>query len=411
TYLKGDPARLRQILYNLIGNAIKFTRNGEIMLLVEPAPDSEEPGELRFTISDTGVGIPPDKLEAIFLSFTQADSSNTREFGGVGLGLTISKRLVELMEGRIWVESEVDRGSSFHFTARFECLAQTAPMLETQDLDGLNVLVVDDNDTNRLIVREQISAWGGEVLEAEDGRQGLEVYREAQEAGRPPEVLLLDCRMPGMDGFELAERLQQESGEQPVASVMLTSDNRPGDSRRAQELGLSGYLIKPITRQELRDCVLEAARKLRAARQRITRQQQGPGLRILLAEDSANNRMLIQLYMKKTPHSLRMAENGQEAVQLFEEGDFDAVLMDIEMPVMDGYDATRAIRRLEREQGLAPTPIVALTAHAFKGMREQCLAAGCSDYLAKPVKKARLLELLNKLPGAAPAPHDSVDQA
>jgi PAS domain S-box-containing protein len=404
TYLRGDPARLRQVLYNLIGNAIKFTHLGEVQLTVENAPDAHAPGELLFSVADTGVGIPKDKLETIFLSFTQADSSNTREFGGVGLGLTISKRLVELMEGRVHVESEPGRGSVFSFTARFECLAQSAPMFDVQEVEGLRALVVDDNETNRLIVREQITAWGGEVLEAAGGDEGLAVYRDAVQAGQPPDLLLLDCRMPGMDGFELARKLRDEAGDAPLPAVMLTSDNRPGDSLRAEKLGLAGYLVKPITRQELRDSVLAALHKMRAAKQqRLQERQAAKSLRILLAEDSANNRMLLQLYMKKTPHQLTMAEHGEEAVRLFKEQEFDVVLMDIEMPVMDGYEAARTIRELERERGLDPTPIVALTAHAFQGMREQCLAAGCTDYLAKPVKKDRLLDLLDELvPDPAP---------
>ncbi len=394
--VRGDPARLRQIILNLIGNAIKFTEEGEIVLRIRRDPQGERPEDLLISVSDTGIGIPPDKLESIFASFTQVDSSTTRKYGGTGLGLTISKKLAEKMGGRIWVESEPGRGSTFSFTVRLRPAESPAgeEAVAVEQLEGKRVLVVDDNGTNRLIVRRALEARGMRVEEAADGESAIEAFRAARAEGRPYDALLLDCRMPGMDGFTVAETLRREGGD-VATMMMLTSSNLSTHLKRAQAIGLGAYLVKPVKQQDL----LRGVAGLIGERQREApggaapeeRPEAARGKRILLVEDTADNRLLIRAYLKRTPHQLDEAENGEVAVRKFRENDYDLVLMDVQMPVMDGYAATRAIRAWEREQGRGPTPIVALTAHAIKEHTERSLEAGCTAHLTKPIKKATLL--------------------
>lgn len=408
TSLVGDPVRLRQALTNLVGNAIKFTDKGEVTLRVENDPGAGVPGALLFSISDTGIGIPPEKLEAVFDRFTQGDSSTTREYGGTGLGLAICQRLVDLMDGRIWVESEVGKGSVFYFNARFEIPSQTGnhTALSWEALKGLKVLIVDDNATNRLILRETLAAWGASATVAEDGYRAMSELNRALHKGESYRVMLLDRRMPGMDGFEVAARVQQDLGSTDMAIMMLTSDDRTEDIKRCRELGISRYLIKPVRRLDLLraiTAVLDPEADAQEAPARVVEpaifEDQRP-LRILLVEDYKNNRLMIQSYLKKTPYQLDIAENGEIAVGKFTSGRYDLVLMDIQMPVMDGYTATSAIRSWESEQGVEPTPIIALTAYALKEEEQRSLDAGCNAHVNKPIKKAPLMEAIYQHTGS-----------
>ncbi len=397
----GDPTRLRQVLLNLLGNAIKFTEHGEVVLRVQREPGAKEPSLFRFSVSDTGIGIPPDKLEAIFERFTQVDSSTTRRYGGTGLGLTISKRLVELMGGRILVESRVGQGTTFSFTLRAGVWKGPKRRVARHlvDMHNLNVLVVDDNDTNRLILHEMLAGWKARVTEAAGGEEALARLRRAQEAGDPYRLVLLDCRMPDMDGFQVAEAMKRQQELASVTVMMLTSDGRGGDMARAKELGLAAYMVKPVKRAELLNAISAAVNTPLPSRQESPRAVQTPldaqpALSILLAEDAEDNRLLIQAYLKQTPHRLDIAENGEVACGKFKVGRYDLVLMDVQMPIMDGYTATREIREWEQENHRPPTPILALTAHALKGDEDKSLEAGCTAHLTKPIKKATLLAAL-----------------
>jgi PAS domain S-box-containing protein len=401
-FLIGDAPRLRQILINLLGNAIKFTEAGEIVLRVENDPESAAPGALLFAVSDTGIGIAPDKLDDIFESFKQADSTITRRFEGTGLGLSISKRLVELMGGKIWVESQVGHGSTFYFTACFELQAQQKPRATVPvDLIGLKALVIDDNATNRFILNETLASWGFSVATAESGAVGLAELKRAIDSGKPYQLLLLDCRMPGMDGFQVAQGIRKLGVD--VTTIMLTSDNRSLDIARSRDLGLRGYLVKPVKRNDLLEAVINALGRsqLPAAETKRPRQAAPVGSErsghILLAEDNEDNRTLILAYLKNSPHQIDLAENGLIALEKFKtEGRYDLVLMDMQMPLMDGYTATREIRKWEAQQRAKPTPIVALTAYALKEEAEKCIEAGCNSHVSKPVKKVKLLETVEQ---------------
>ncbi|MBW2619181.1 MAG: response regulator, partial [Deltaproteobacteria bacterium] len=403
--LAGDPVRLRQVLTNLVGNAIKFTKEGEVFVEVKKSGKGEagRTVELLFSVRDTGIGIEPDQTVAIFGRFSQADSSTTRRFGGSGLGLAISKQLIELMDGRIWVESKFGQGSTFYFTVRLEVQPQKEAYIPAPEMDltGIRVLIVDDNATNRMFLRETLSGWGASPTEAAAGEAGLAEMRRAQEAGEPFTLVLLDQRMPGLDGSGVAQAIKRESILSETLVIMLTSDYQKENPARAKELGLSGYLIKPIKTSELRRAIAAALGKMEAAappRPWVSRPafgEQTP-LNILLVEDNEDNRMLILAYLKKTPHSVETAENGEIAVAKFKAGGYGLVLMDLEMPVMDGYAATRETRKWEAENSLDPTPIIALTAHALEKHAQKSLEAGCDDHLTKPIRKDILLSTINR---------------
>src|SRR2546426_1499899 len=417
--LVGDPHRLRQILLNLMGNALKFTMSGEVVLRVAVEKDAPPPspspsrgedkggGEsvtLLFSVSDTGIGIPADKLDVIFESFTQADSSTTRQYGGTGLGLTISKRLEELMGGHILGASTVGQGSTFSFTAMFGVQENPKPraLIPPAELQGMKALVVDDSATNRLILKELLTAWDMQVAEAPNGKEGLAELVHAQESGDPYRLVLLDCRMPEMDGFQVAERLRAISNLAGVTVMMLASDARVGDKARSRELGVAGYLVKPVKRAELFQAIAAAVGKTQVFAPGPA-QEAAPApakdqraLRILLAEDSPDNRLLVQSYLKHTPHHLELADNGAIAVAKFRARGFDLVLMDMQMPVLDGYAATRKIRQWEKEIGRPPTPIIALTAFALQEEIRKSLDAGCTAHLTKPIKKAILLNAIQE---------------
>jgi two-component system sensor histidine kinase/response regulator len=411
SHVVGDPLRLRQILINFLGNAIKFTENGEVVLEVDRIGDSRDPAELRFTVADTGIGIAAAKLEAIFSSFTQADSSTTRKYGGTGLGLAIAQRLVALMGGQISVESELGRGSKFSFTTRLglttRVISPTAHVV--LNLDHYRVLVVDDNDINRLIAREMISNCGAEVSEAACGEEALIAIRQASDQGKPYRIILLDMRMPGMSGLEVAQKIRYEHLPTEPLILMLSSDDLKPQLSRLKELGLDAYLVKPITRRELFDAI---GRVLRDANRNSSdalpnhvpeppapneRWDERPKPKILVADDSADNRLLIGAYLRREPCQLEFAENGQIAFDKFKSNQYDMVFMDIQMPEIDGLVATRLIRKWECENHRAPTPIIALTASALEEDVQRTHAAGCDLHLSKPIKKRVLLNTIRNV--------------
>ena len=412
-FLYGDPTRLQQILVNLVGNAIKFTEQGSIELRVVPNPEISEPGALLFSVFDTGIGIPADKLETIFESFTQAHTSTARKYGGTGLGLAICKQLATLMGGRIWAESTVGHGSTILCALRFDVEPESpeATLSTLTDLNALRVLVVDDNPTNRLIAREALTAWAMLTREAPGGLTALTELKRAREAGEPYEFVLLDSRMPDLDGFEVAERIRADPSLKDLAILMLTSDfggamRRSGEVARTYELGLAGYLEKPIKRSELRRALTIAHRRKQGLSP-LPKQVETPvalvdhrPLRILVVEDSPDNQLLIKAYLKATPYKVDIAENGRIACDMVTVGRYDLILMDIHMPVMDGYTTTATIREWEMKQGIPPTPILALTAYAYPEDKRRIKAVGCNGVLAKPIKKSVLLEAILSHTGA-----------
>ena len=403
----GDPGRVRQILLNLVGNAIKFTERGEVDLQVEIESQEADWAVLHFCISDTGIGIPHEKQSRIFEAFMQADSSTTRKYGGTGLGLAITSRLVELMEGRIWLESKPDQGSTFHFTAKFGLakgpLPEPTPFAKV-NLQGMPVLVVDDNGTNRRILAAMLRRWSMQPSLAERGHEAVVTMRRAKEMGKPFPLVLLDAQMPGMDGFSVVEQLRQDPTLAGCAIMMLTSAGQRGDAARCRELGIRAYLVKPIRQSELLEAillVLGQSSQEKAPAELVTRhtiRETRPKLRILLAEDNAINRELVRRLLGREGHTVLAVTTGREAVNLWEndaEG-IDVVLMDVEMPDMDGLQATAVIRAKEKLSG-KHVPIIAMTAYAMKGDRERCLAAGMDGYVPKPIRHQDLFETIHTL--------------
>ncbi len=405
--LLGDPGRLRQIVVNLTGNAIKFTEQGEVVVTVAPEAVTADEVTLHVAVSDTGIGIPPEKQQVIFEAFSQADSSMSRQFGGTGLGLAISIQLVGMMGGRMWVESQEGKGSTFHFTATF-ALQKGAPRRAPPgpaSVHGLRVLVVDDNDTNLRILEEMLASWGMQPTRASSGRAALEALERANRAGRPFELVLLDGMMPGLDGFTLAGLIRQQPYGEQIPLMMLSSAARAEDSGRAAAVGIARSLIKPVKQSDLLDAILEvldfAAPKAPLEEAAGDgRPDHVPALRILLAEDGVVNQKVAVSLLERRGHTVQVANNGQEAVNVLEGEAFDLVLMDVQMPEMDGFEATAAIRDRERMNG-GHIPIVAMTAHAMKGDREKCLAAGMDDYLAKPIRAEELYEMVERFAPAA----------
>ncbi|TKB64661.1 MAG: PAS domain S-box protein [Nitrospira sp.] len=404
----GDPNRLHQIFINLISNAIKFTDHGSVTVRVSLDPENPMPGAIRFSVSDTGIGIPADKLTSIFDSFTQAHTSTTRKYGGTGLGLSISKQIAELMSGRIWVESTLGEGSTFHGCVQLA--VQSGPALagdkDSLDLHGISTLVIDDHSTNRLILHETLSAIGAEVTDVATGREALVEWRRAAASGTPFQLVLLDSRMPEMDGFQVVEEIRRASHSQGLTIIMMTSDHWADDIARTYDMGLGGYLVKPIRRSDLLKTIgiaLDRSKGIHPTTQTAsvatTTPTEARALRILLAEDSPDNQVLIRSYLKQTPHRLDIADNGAIALELFKHGYYDVILMDVQMPVMDGYEATKAIRAWEREQDLPPTQVIALTALALKTDGAKILEAGCNAHMTKPIKKQTFLEVLQACKG------------
>jgi PAS domain S-box-containing protein len=391
--LIGDPVRLQQILINLLGNAVKFTESGEIVLTVIPENGSD-PAHLRFEVSDTGIGIPPDKLGAIFEDFTQAESSTTRRFGGTGLGLGIARRLVNRMSGELTVSSVVGQGSTFSFNALFSLSDSPLPAetpQETQDLAGRRVLVVDNNATNRLILSKMCLGWGMLPAEANSAAEASALVRSALHEESAFSLVLLDVLMPHVDGFETLAIIRSISPETPV--IMTTSNNQSGDATKAKAMGAAAFAVKPVRRSELLRLISSAVRPAERAEEKATSANAAvqPPARILVAEDSDDNRFLLEAYLNRQPYALHFVENGKDAVSLFEEHPFDLVLMDVQMPVMDGLEATRQIRAFEQRTDRSATPILALTANALLEDVARSHAAGCDSHLSKPISKEKLI--------------------
>ncbi|MHC4470767.1 MAG: response regulator [Planctomycetota bacterium] len=400
--LVGDVGRLRQIVLNLVGNGIKFTELGEVVLAVDVNSRSNDEVVLHLAVTDTGIGIPDEKRSDVFDVFEQVDPSTTRRHGGSGLGLAICARLAELMDGRIWMESEVGRGSTFHCTARFGLASGEADARVVPEIvRDMPVLVVDDNATNRLILEEVLRSWTMRPALAEGARDALDSLRRAHRAGQPYELVLPDVHMPEMDGFGLAQRIQEDAELGSTVIMMLTSGGRPDDVARCEELGVAAYLKKPVKQAELFDAILAAlgiealeveARATAAAES----PERLPPLKILLAEDSVINQKLASALLEREGHTVAVAEDGLKALAALESAEFDLVLMDVQMPRMDGLEATRAIREREHETG-GRLPIIAITAHALKGDRERCLKAGMDGYVSKPIHARKLFETIGSV--------------
>jgi two-component system sensor histidine kinase/response regulator len=413
--LVGDPGRLRQVIVNLIGNAIKFTDRGEVLVGIRVESRSDRDVYLRFAVTDTGIGIPLKKQQAIFDAFTQADGSITRKYGGTGLGLTISNRLVELMGGRLEVESQEGTGSTFRFTVRFNLEVggvNSATPADSTILRNMRVLVVDDNATNRRILEETLRSWQMQPVMVPDGGLALKALDDASSDGEPFQLILVDGHMPGMDGFSLAERIK---GTAPLAGaviMMLTSGPQAGEAARCREIGVAAYLTKPIKPQELLAAILNlmgAALGPQRPSPPVPRESAPGGgkLRVLVAEDNAVNQMVASRMLANAGHAVQIAANGREALSLLKhqtevgQRPFDLVLMDVQMPEMDGFEATAAIRAEEKLTG-RHLPVIAMTAHAMKGDRERCLQAGMDGYVSKPIRGQELFEAIDSWVPARP---------
>jgi PAS domain S-box-containing protein len=435
-FLIGDPGRLRQVLVNLVGNAVKFTERGEVVVQVSPAGEGaadEDPGPgvpeagggspparprsvlLHFAVRDSGIGIPPEKLSLVFEPFMQGDTSTTRKYGGTGLGLAITARLVQMMGGRVWAESAPGRGSTFHFTARFPLQGRSPSKLLPQRPavpEGLRVLIVDDNATNRRILEDMLAGWQMRPTAVADARSALAELERAAAQGEPFPLLLLDACMPEVDGFMLAGEVRKRPALAGVLIMMLSSADRQADGARCRDLGISLYLTKPIKQADLRDALLRALRDpLRTPLPPLSGRKApepvpepaGPGLRILLAEDNLVNQKLATRLLEKQGHRVTVVADGAAAVRAVDQGTFDLVLMDVQMPGMGGLEATALIRSRERVTG-RHVPVIAMTARAMKGDREECLAAGMDGYVSKPIQPRQLFEAI----GAAVRPSPAV---
>ncbi len=403
-YLIGDPGSLRQVLINLTGNAIKFTEKGEVAVQVKVESENQKEAVLRFSVRDTGSGIHLSKQKVIFDTFTQLDGSTTRRAGGTGLGLSISKHLVEKMKGQVGVKSRRKQGSEFWFTARFKKQAQQTHQPEAPaNIKGAYILIVDDNKTNREVLKVQLQSWGVKVREASDGPTALKMMYRAQKEDRPFQLAILDMQMPDMDGEALGSAIKADPKIKHTCLVMMTSMGQRGDARRMQEIGFAAYLTKPVRQSDLFDClatILKKGKKGKPEKTMITRHDlrdiQRHKVRVLLAEDNIVNQQVAMAMLRKMGMKVEATATGVEAVEALKKMPFDLVLMDVQMPVMDGLQATREIRS-QKSKALNPDiPIVAMTAHALKGDREKCLEAGMNDYISKPVSLQNLTEILDK---------------
>jgi CheY-like chemotaxis protein/HPt (histidine-containing phosphotransfer) domain-containing protein len=429
--LIGDSGRLRQILVNLVGNALKFTERGEVVIRVAMGGAGAGEADLHFSVTDTGIGIATDKVERVFAAFTQADSSTTRRYGGTGLGLTISERLVGRMGGRIWVESEEGRGSAFHFTARFglgTAPPRETPALDVTDLPGLSVLIVDDHPTSRRVIGEMLARRGLRPTIVASGGAALSALEDARARGGLPQLVVTDLQMPELDGFGLVELMKAEPELADIPVVMVSSSGLPAEAVLARELGIGAYLTKPVTEPELISAILTVLHLPAAAGTRPSRAAALPALapaqrlRVLLAEDNVINQRVAVHVLERLGHRVVVAGTGRAALTALEEQAFDVVLMDVQMPEMDGIETTAAIRAREAEirgsgarpapsgssfaperPRKGPIPIIALTAHAMSGHREQCLAAGMDAFVSKPIQAEMLAAVLERIAGAKPA--------
>jgi CheY-like chemotaxis protein len=418
----GDPGRLRQIVFNLVGNAIKFTERGEVVLHAETQTCSEDEVQLRFAVTDTGIGIPAEKQKVIFDAFEQADRTITRKYGGTGLGLAICSQLVQLMRGQLSLESSVGHGSTFRFTASFSRQSDKTMNRgkKPANLRFLSVLVVDDNATNRHILEEMLRSWHMRATAVGSGHEALAAMHRAREEGKPFSLALIDGQMPEMDGFTLAERIKRDQKLTKSAIIMLIAAGQPGDATRARQQGVAAYVTKPVKQSDLLDTIFSVlvtgSTEEMAPRpeHRSSSRKRRRGSRILLAEDNPVNQELAVAMLEKQGHTVVVARNGREALAALEDcssGGFDLVLMDVQMPELGGLEATAMIRQKEKRTG-THIPIVAMTAHALKGDQERCLEAGMDAYLAKPVQPERLRKMVDDMvsisPGRGVRAHDGL---
>ncbi len=404
--LQGDPGRIRQILINLIGNGVKFTTKGEVVVSVDVEEEDKDRVRLRFVVSDTGIGIPQDKMGLLFKSFSQVDSSTTRKYGGTGLGLTICRKLAQLMGGDTGVNSREGIGSEFWFAAEFEKQKiQTQPIELPQEIQDKYLLIVDDNRTNRFVLLEQLKLWGCRYGQAEAGPGALEMLKDAARAGKPFDIAILDMQMPGMSGKDLGEKIKADPLIDQTILVMMTSMGERGDARELDQIGFAAYLTKPVKMFSLRTCLERVSGRLhKPAEPRpekmVTRHSlfevERRGVRILLAEDNEINQKVALRILDKLGYRADVVKNGQDAVNVLKKTDYDLVLMDCHMPELDGYEATGMIRDPKTRVQNPKVPIIALTANAMKGDEKKCLEAGMDDYLSKPVKPKDLSRILMK---------------
>jgi len=409
-FFVGDPVRLRQVILNLVGNAIKFTEHGEVVLRVEVESQDEDGAMLHFAVKDTGIGIPSEKQKLIFEPFTQADTSTTRKYGGTGLGLSISIRLITMMGGRIWLESEPGSGTTFHFTSRFANAAagtSRPASLDPAILDDVRVLVVDDNATNRQILVTTLRYWRMSSSSAAGAEEAIGMLQDAKREGKPFGLMVVDCHMPDVDGFMLVERVRTLPGLEGLVSVMLTSGGQRGDALRCKELGIAAYLIKPVLQSDLLEALLNvlgsrggASKPPELVTRHTLREGRAP-LRILLTEDNLVNQRLASRLLEKEGHAVVVAEDGAKALEACRQSTFDLILMDVQMPVMDGLEATASIRQAEEITG-THIPIIAMTAHAMTGDRQRFLQAGMDGYVSKPIHSRELLDAIDLVLSATP---------
>ena len=414
--LRGDPGRLRQILTNLTGNAIKFVDKGEVSVSVDVKNETENTVTLLFEVKDTGIGIPTDRVNSLFESFTQADVSTTRKFGGTGLGLTISKQLTELMGGEIGIESEEGVGSTFWFTVVLEKQSQQRPIesIKLENIKGRNILVADDYAVNRSVFREYLESWGCRFDEAENGDQAISKLRDAAKRGDPYHIAVVGMEITEMSGEVVGHKIKDDPPIRDTRLVMTTSVGRRGDAEKYKNAGFSAFLTKPVKKSVFFDCLrivsgLKDDYSKDTARQIVTRftieesrvekKKTDRELRILLAEDNMVSQKVATIMLEKMGHRVVVSNNGQEAVQAFKDDEFDLILMDGQMPLMDGLEATRTIRDAEEKSNMKRVPIIAVTADAMKGDRERFLAAGMDDYIAKPIKRKSLGEVIERVMG------------
>ncbi len=394
--LIGDPGRLSQVLVNLAGNAIKFTEQGEVVINVEQNSRSDDQVSLRFSVRDTGIGIAADKLDSIFAAFSQEDASTTRRFGGTGLGLAICSQLSRLMGGQIWAESEKGEGTTFFFTSSFGLAPAASRKLPDLDsLEGLPVLIVDDNETNRFILEELLKTWNMRPVLTSSGPEALGELKRALTHGHPYELALIDCMMPDMDGLELAGLIRNDSQLCNCQLIMISSSAAAEDHRKCLELGIARYMTKPVVQSELLDAILQLMTKPKGGPEAPAIDEpsdHAAPLHILLAEDGLVNQVVATEMLKKQQHKVVVAKDGRKAVEAFKAQAFDLVFMDVQMPEMDGLEATAAIRQFEGDS--KHTPIVAMTASAMKGDREMCLEAGMDSYLSKPIEAQDLYAMI-----------------
>ncbi|HEY2115229.1 MAG TPA: two-component regulator propeller domain-containing protein, partial [Candidatus Angelobacter sp.] len=406
-FLMGDVHRIKQVLINLLGNAVKFTEKGEVVLRVAEESRTQEEVRLRFSVFDTGIGIAAEKQRLIFEAFSQGDASTTRKYGGTGLGLAISSRIVELMGGKIWVVSKLGEGATFYFTAKLPIAARSTQPEESPkpDLVGIRLLVVDDNASSRAILEEALKTWGLVVHAAGSGSEALPLLQQAAMEENPYHLLLADGCMPGMGGLSLVMEMQRSLAVPAATVMMLTADDYYASVRRCREMGIAAYVLKPVTLSELLTAVRQALLPVAAEAQGPSKDEKLPSrqLRILLAEDNLVNQRLAVRMLEKMGHLVAMAQTGKEALDALRTGKFDLVLMDLQMPEMDGFAATRKIRKAEHG-GHDRLPVIAMTAHAMKGDREECLAAGMDDYLAKPINSEELRQVIERVMTARKEP-------